>query len=77
MSLKVQMAFYGTEADQGLDLGRIESLLGLPCVPEAANIYNAGPELKRWCNLLVLITASTCGQKLMRALQAALFFYGN
>ena len=51
--LKGQMAFYGTETDQGLDLGRMQSLLGLPCVLEAANIHYTGTELRRWCNLLI------------------------
>ena len=45
--LKGQMAFDETETDQALDLGRMQSLLGFPCVLEAANIHYAGPKLKR------------------------------
>ena len=53
--MKGQMAFYGTETDQGLGLGRMQSLLDLPCVLEAANIHYTGPELRRWCKPLICL----------------------
>ena len=55
MPLKGQMAFYGTKTDQALDLGRMQSLLGLSYVLEATNIHYAGLKLKRWCNLLICL----------------------